>query len=193
MRPSDGSEYQVSGGIYGWEIDNESLINQVSDGIRDGYQGTITVPTFTEGYTWNGYGQPDWGAVMDVDLGMQHATYFDVDGNILWESDFISGIPDGRHDTPTGLWRILNKESPATLKGDIMAGTNTPEYVTTVQYWMPFTYQGHGFHDATWQWAFGGSSYAIGYGSHGCVNLPYSAAQDLYNVVQVGNVVIVHW
>ena len=193
VRPSDGAEYMVSGGIYGWEIDNESLISQVSEGIRNGFQGVITVPTFTEGYTWNGYGQPDWGAVMDVDLSEQYARYFDVDGNILWESAFISGIPDGKHDTPVGVWRVLNRESPATLKGEIMAGTNTPEYETKVQYWMPFTYQGHGFHDATWQWAFGGNSYAIGYGSHGCINLPYSAAESLYTVIQVGNAVIVHW
>jgi lipoprotein-anchoring transpeptidase ErfK/SrfK len=35
--------------------------------------------------------------------------------------------------------------------------------------------------------------YAEGYGSHGCVNLPYDAAQELYGMCQIGDVVIVHW
>ena len=192
VRPSDGAEFVVSGGTYGWEIDNENLIIQVSEGIRNGTEGTIIVPTFTEGYTWNGSGQPDWGALVDVDLSQQHARFFNVDGECLWESDFISGMPDGKHDTTPGVWRILYKESPSVLRGE-MTSSGQREYETTVQYWMQFTYSGIGLHDATWQWAFGGNSYAIGYGSHGCVNLPYSAAEQLYGLVEAGNAVIVHW
>ena len=192
VRPSDGAEYLVSGGTYGWEIDNESLIAQVSEGIKGGTEATITVPTFTEGYTWNGVGQPDWGAFADVDLSQQHARFFNLSGECVWESDFISGMPDGKHDTTPGVWRVLYKESPSVLRGE-MTSSGQREYETTVKYWMQFTYSGIGFHDATWQWAFGGNSYATGYGSHGCVNLPYSAAEELFGIIEAGNAVIVHW
>lgn len=57
---------------------------------------------------------------------------------------------------------------------------------------MPFTYSGCGLHDAPWQSSFGGSRYSSGYGSHGCVNLSMDAAASLYNLVAVGNAVVVH-
>ena len=57
---------------------------------------------------------------------------------------------------------------------------------------MPFDGNAIGFHDATWQAAFGGTRYKSGFGSHGCVNLSYSKAQELYGIIQVGDVVIVH-
>ena len=58
---------------------------------------------------------------------------------------------------------------------------------------MPFDRNVIGLHDATWQSSFGGTLYKDGYGSHGCVNLPYSAAQSLYNLIKVGDVVISHY
>ena len=36
-----------------------------------------------------------------------------------------------------------------------------------------------GLHDATWRSTFGGAIYRGG-GSHGCINLPYWAAQSIY-------------
>ena len=57
---------------------------------------------------------------------------------------------------------------------------------------MPFVENYIGFHDATWQSAFGGTRYKDGYGSHGCVNLSLSKAGALYDVIQIGDPVIVH-
>lgn len=190
---ADGATFTVSGGTYGWEVDNQALIDQVREGIMEGLEGTIVVPTISEGATWGGIGVPDWGAYVDVSLGEQYARFYDINGNLAWESSFVSGRPDGEHDTPVGLWRILYKESPATLKGEVQEATGQPEYETKVQYWMPFTNAGHGFHDATWQPGFGGSRYADGWGSHGCINLPYDAAESLYGLISSGNAVIIHW
>ena len=64
-------------------------------------------------------------------------------------------------------------------------------YETPVAFWMPFTWQGHGFHDATWQSSFGGSRYQT-HGSHGCVNMPYSKAEQLFGMISAGTPVIVH-
>ena len=188
----DGKTFTVTGGTYGWEIDGDSLVQQVSDGITAGTTATITVPTVTEGYTYKAAGAQDWGIYVDVDLTEQHARCYDTAGNLLWESDVITGKPDGEHNTPEGVWTLYNKESPSVLKGSILASTGAPEYETQVSYWMAFTYSGCGLHDATWQSAFGGTRYADGYGSHGCVNLPLSAAASLYNIISVGNAVVVH-
>ena len=57
---------------------------------------------------------------------------------------------------------------------------------------MPFTQQGHGFHDADWQDAFGGNVYTY-YGSHGCVNMPVDKAGELYAVLEAGTPVVVHY
>ena len=49
----------------------------------------------------------------------------------------------------------------------------------------------NGFHDATWRGSFGGSIYTYN-GSHGCVNMPYSAAQELFEYVDGGTVVVIY-
>ncbi|MBQ7718263.1 MAG: L,D-transpeptidase, partial [Clostridia bacterium] len=63
-------------------------------------------------------------------------------------------------------------------------------YESPVSYWMPFN-GGIGLHDATWRGAFGGSIYRGG-GSHGCVNLPFGVAQQLYGVISEGDPVVVY-
>ena len=56
-----------------------------------------------------------------------------------------------------------------------------PRYGVTVSYWMPIdTSTGVGLHDAPWRSTFGGNYY-ISTGSHGCINLPVSAARTIYN------------
>jgi len=52
----------------------------------------------------------------------------------------------------------------------------------------------YGFHDATWRSdeEFGGDTY-LWNGSHGCINLPYSAAEELYGLVHVGDKVHIHY
>ena len=44
-------------------------------------------------------------------------------------------------------------------------------------------------HDASWRSEFGGNIYRTN-GSHGCINLPYSAAQEIYELVEKNTPVI---
>ena len=62
-------------------------------------------------------------------------------------------------------------------------------YESHVDYWMPF-YGSYGLHDAKWRGSFGGDIYTYA-GSHGCVNLPYSFAQKLYNAIDYWTPVLV--
>ena len=187
----DGKEITVSGGVYGWEVDSDTLVSDIAEGIKNGETKTIDVPCTQEGNTWTGLGRKDWGnRYIDIDLAEQHVRMYDDNGSLIWESDCISGIPDGEHDTSVGVYYITTKASPQKLTG---YSGSTKIYESYVTYWMPFDGNVIGLHDADWQPGFGGTMYRDGYGSHGCVNLPPSAAATLYQIVQVGDVVVSHW
>ena len=56
---------------------------------------------------------------------------------------------------------------------------------------MPF-FNGYGLHDATWRDEFGGTIYKTN-GSHGCINLPYSKAEILFNNISAGCTIVVFY
>lgn len=188
---ADGKEVVVSGGIYGWEVDGDSLRDTLSKGIENGTVADVEIPCLSTGGAYTAPGERDWGKrYADVDLAEQHARFYDESGDLVWESDIVSGEPDGVHNTPTGVWWANAKASPSKLIG---YEGNKKIYETEVRWWMPFQGNAVGFHDADWQAAFGGTRYASGFGSHGCVNLPPSKAQELYGIIQPGDCVVVHW
>lgn len=188
----DGKSCSVSGGIYGWEVDRDALLSAVRSAVSAGSTQALEVPTTTHGDAFTGVGSQDWSArYLDIDLSEQHARFYDASGALVWESDVITGIPDGEHDTPEGVYWMNRKESPSTLKG---YSGDTQTYETVVQYWMPFVGGAIGLHDADWQTSgFGGTLYKDGLGSHGCVNLPPEKAAELYALVEGGDAVVCHW
>ena len=114
--------------------------------------------------------------------------YYIQNGEVVFEADVVTGLP-GR-DTPQGVWYILEKQQDKVLTGE-MTAAGVPEYQTPVSYWLRVTWSGVGFHDATWQSSFGGSRYTYA-GSHGCINMSYSDAAELYDLVETGCPVIIH-
>lgn len=186
----DGKSITVSGGAYGWTVDSEALLATVKDAVANGTQATVEIPCSTSGKAYNGAGGQDWGArYCDIDLSEQYVRFYDESGALVWESPCVSGLPNGKRDTPTGVYWLNQKASPSTLIG-YENGKKT--YETPVQYWMPFVGNSVGLHDANWQSSFGGTRYKTN-GSHGCVNLPPSAAGELYGIIQAGDVVVCHW
>ena len=133
--------------------------------------------------------QPNFGGTyVEVDLVNQHV-YFYVNSVLYADTDCVSGLAtDPERATPTGVFSVKTKETNRTLKGPL-GDDGQPTYTSFVNYWMQF-YQGCGLHDASWRSEFGGSIYKTS-GSHGCVNLPYNAAQKIYEKVAVGTPVIV--
>ena len=118
---------------------------------------------------------------IEVSIDEQHMWYI-KDGEIFLDSDVVTGNRNSA-DTPTGQYRILNKATSINLVGD--------DYVSYVEYWMPFIGGTYGLHDASWRSDFGGDIYD-GDGSHGCVNLPSDIAEELYDDVKVGTPVIIY-
>ena len=187
----DGKVVTVAGGVYGWSVDRDALLNLVKESVAAGTVQTAEVPCTTVGTGYNGAGAQDWGLrYCDIDLAEQYARFYDETGALVWESPIVSGTPNGSHDTPTGVYWLNQKASPSKLKGTNLDGS---KYESTVQYWMPFVGNVIGLHDADWQSSFGGSRYRDGAGSHGCVNLPPYKAAELYGIIQAGDVVVSHW
>jgi len=56
---------------------------------------------------------------------------------------------------------------------------------------MRLTWTGIGLHDATWRSKFGGKIYTYD-GSHGCINMPKASAYELYDLIQVGDCVVIY-
>ena len=118
-------------------------------------------------------------AYIDVSISEQRLNYYEY-GKLVLSSDIVTGVNNG---TPTGNYRVLNKARNVTLKG--------ANYTSFVNYWIAFIGHSYGIHDASWRTNFGGSIYKYN-GSHGCINMPYTNASKLYNMIDIGTPVHVN-
>lgn len=112
---------------------------------------------------------------VELDLSRQRVWMY-VDGKQILNTPCVTGNVAGGYATPPGIFYLTYKTTDTTLEGYNSDGS---EYASPVKFWMPFN-GGIGFHDASWRSSFGGNIYMTN-GSHGCVNLPYWAAETLYN------------
>lgn len=191
---ADGKQISVEGGDYGWSVDTAAVVSAVEDAVNNKKSGEINLTYKTKGDTYTKKGEKDWKSYIDVDLAEQHARYYDDNGNIVWESGFISGNITKGNGTPTGVYYIKSNNGSSTLLGKPDPATGEPEYKTKVNYWMPFEGNAVGFHDANWQRTenFGNPEAFKSVGSHGCINLPPNKAQELSGKIHVGLCVVVH-
>ena len=173
LHTSYGPDVTVSGGDYGWWMDVNSEKAELLEMLKNGESGERT-PVYFQ--TAASYGEKDWGdTYVEVNLTAQHL-YLYVDGVRVLDSDVVSGNERRGFHTPEGTYGITYKERNAMLVGE--------NYETPVSYWMPFN-NNVGLHDAVWRDSFGGDIYKTS-GSHGCVNLPYSIAKQIYSYVDKG-------
>lgn len=179
FQTTSGRTVSVYGSAYGWKIDQDGEVAQLTQEIQSGTQ-TTREPVYS--MRANSYGVNDLGnTYIEVDLTEQYMWYYQ-DGNVIFESDIVSGLAsDPERKTPPGIFTLYYKKSPDVLRGTKKAD-GTYSYEQPVTYWMPFN-GGIGFHDADWQPYFGGDRYLTG-GSHGCINMPPDKAGELYNIIQ---------
>ncbi|MDO5422989.1 MAG: L,D-transpeptidase family protein [Eubacteriales bacterium] len=177
FKATDGTYIQVSGGSFGWMIDQAAEIENLNNDLKNSQQ-EIRDPAYAQtALSFDNCGMGD--SYVEVDLTKQHLWMY-VDGRLLLDTDFVSGDIAKNHATPAGIYTIYYKKSPDVLKSD----TPGDSYETPVNYWMPFN-GGIGFHDATWRGSFGGSIYQNG-GSHGCINMPLDQAALMYENIYAG-------
>lgn len=93
-------------------------------------------------------------------------------------------IVDGAAETPTvtGTYKVYLKY----VKQD-MGCTPGWDYCTKDVPWVTYFTGSYAFHGAPWRSSFGYS------GSHGCLNMPVSEAQWMYNWAEIGTTVVSHW
>lgn len=198
----------VLGSMFGYELDQELTLDALLKALESGKTTTVEAEFKSKGITLQG--DNDIGnSYIEVNLSEQKVVAY-KDGKKIAEGDCVSGNESAGHGTCTGLYAIQGKQSPAVLRGEKKPVTKTVtkkkkgkkvkvqettyeyEYESPVTFWMPFN-GGIGLHDAAgWRSSYGGSIYRYS-GSHGCVNLPYDLAKELYNTFDVGTPVIVYF
>ncbi|MCM1568582.1 MAG: L,D-transpeptidase/peptidoglycan binding protein [Roseburia sp.] len=165
---------------YGWQVDRQAETEELKGLI---YEGVVTEREPI--YSIRAYekGSDDIGSsYVEIDLSNQHLYLYYL-GELVLETDFVSGNMSNGNYTPPGVYGLTYKTKDAVLRGE--------NYATPVKYWMPFN-GNVGMHDATWRRSFGGTIFMTG-GSHGCINLPLSQAEAIYGYVQQGFPVICYY
>ncbi len=170
---------------YGWQIDQKATVSQIIDLIQQG-DPVVVEPTYTawgKGYTRQ---TDDIGTTyIEVDISAQHFWYY-RNNEVIMDYDIVSGTEtDPSRRTPRGICQIVGH-----VKGKVLGTYAVQGYEQWVDFWMPFNYMGCGFHDLS-RGAYGGTIYRYN-GSHGCLNMRWSEAQNLYNNIEDGLPVIVH-
>ena len=180
FKTHSGKTITLGGGDYGWVIDQDAEKTQLIADIKSGETITRNPEYSQEAFV---RGVDDVGdTYIEIDYSAQHLYYY-VDGEKYLDSDVVTGDLTKGNGSPDGFYKVNYKQSPATLVGE--------NYSSDVTYFMQFAYN-IGFHDASWRSSFGGSIYK-GNGSHGCINLPLSAASKLYEKVETGTPVVAYY
>ncbi len=175
-----GDEKSVPYVNYGTEIDTKKETAYLKDAFREKRTETHIPAYKHEGYV---RGKNDIGdTYIEVDMGNQRL-YAYLDGELLVETEIVSGNVKRKMATPEGVVHIYRKQRNRTLRG--------PGYASFVKYWMPVK-GGIGLHDANWRKKFGGEIYKTD-GSHGCINIPRSVMTDIYDNFEVGTPVILFY
>lgn len=181
FKTSSGTTIKVSGGDYGWIIDKTQEIQKILEDIKSGTNETRE-PMYSQ--TAKSRDVNDIGnSYVEIDLTKQHVWVYN-DGEMVAESDCVSGNMSLNYGTPAGVYQITYKERNATLIGQ--------GYNSKVSYWMPFN-GNIGLHDADWRYGqFGGNIYLTN-GSHGCINLPPENAAIIFEKVEKAMPVVCYY
>ena len=118
-----------------------------------------------------------------IDINLSNKTVTAYEGATVVHGPV--SIVDGAPATPTvtGTYHIYLKHRMQTMQGENADGST---YVTEDVPWVSYFYSGYAFHGAPWRSSFGYS------GSHGCINMPVSEAEWIYNWAEEGTTVVSH-
>ena len=118
-----------------------------------------------------------------IDISEQTLWYY-KGGKLKLKADVVTGTK-GKHNTPTGTFKVRSKRRNIYLTGST--------WRSHVSYWMAFISSTHGMHDASWRSSkqFSNHKTYLKNGSHGCVNMRPKDAKKLYKMISKGTKVIV--
>lgn len=165
----------------GQTVDGNKLYEAIADAINNKKSATVEAVYSEAKEEETGEYVTYGGNYCEVDLTNQ-MVYVYKNGELVVSSQCVTGCISKGHGTPTGVYSIFSRDKDRYLRGD--------GYKSWVNFFIPFN-GGIGFHDASWRSSFGGNIYLYS-GSHGCINMPYSAAKKLYENVTLDEKVIVY-
>lgn len=176
----EGEKKRLRSGAYGWKLDvraeQEALLKMLNERKSCRREPEWVKRGYAEGETDIG------NTYVEIDLGAQQL-YLIKNKEVVLESRLVSGNAARGWSTPSGVFGLTYKTRNAVLRG--------ADYATPVSYWMPFN-RNIGMHDATWRGTFGGTIYKTN-GSHGCINLPFGKAKEIYNFVETNMPVVCYY
>lgn len=177
---ASGKQVTVRDGDYGFKIDRTAETEQLINDLK-GKQLVQREPMYSQKGI-NSITNDIETNYVEIDLSNQHL-WFHKDGKIITQGDVVSGSVATGNKTPAGTYKLKYKAKDSVLVGE--------NYRSPVSFWMPFN-GNIGLHDASWRSRFGGNIY-VSNGSHGCVNLPYSLAKEIFKNIDEGTPIICYY
>ena len=170
----------IGGGIYGNKLDQEAETAYLTEAFLNKKEEVHT-PVYLQSAMQQG--KDDIGnTYVEIDMGEQ-MMYFYLNGELQVETPVVTGNTSRRMGTPSGVNYVYLKQTDRILRGE--------GYASHVNFWMPV--KGNiGIHDASWRSKYGGTIYQTN-GSHGCINTPYNAMVQIYEMVEVGTPVVMYY
>lgn len=181
FKTTGGSVINVPVTSSGQTVDGNKLYEAIAEAINNKKSATVEAVYSEAKEEETGEYVTYGGNYCEVDLTNQ-MVYVYKNGELVVSSQCVTGCISKGHGTPTGVYSIFSRDKDRYLRGD--------GYKSWVNFFIPFN-GGIGFHDASWRSTFGGNIYLYS-GSHGCINMPYSAAKKLYENVTLDEKVIVY-
>ena len=155
------------------------------------HTGQVIEPTYSNKAYQKDYEnfENDWDTqnYSEIDLTEQRV-YVYRDGQLAYSCICVSGLPTEKQDriTRTGVWYIKEKRLEKVLVGE--------DYETPVKYWIRIMWTGTGYHAlnrSDWdKWT---PDLYKTKGSHGCLNLKEEDAKKLYELINSGDPVFIHY
>lgn len=184
----------VSGQIVWSGISSWYRISSLGSAARYIYGGLVARVSTSSGTGSNPPAVSAAGKVIVVSLSQQKMYVYD-NGKVVYTSLVTTGMP--QLYTPKGTYHIFRKISNVTFTSPWPKGSPyyyAPEHV---DFALQITASGIYLHDSPWRSVYGPGTenwhydpkLGWGYGSHGCVNIPYSASQWIYKWAPIGTTV----
>lgn len=115
---TNGDTIKIGGGDYGWVIDKKGEAARIIEDIEKG-ESVTREPEYEQRAFVEG--ADDIGnTYIEIDYTNQHLWYY-KDGSLLMDSDLVSGNLNNGNGSPDGVFKIISRQSPATLVGKIMS------------------------------------------------------------------------
>ncbi|PEQ54079.1 hypothetical protein CN473_08920 [Bacillus thuringiensis] len=193
FKTHSGAVISVKGQGYGWALDVEKEKKQIQQGFEKGEKSLSASNINGNGWKKEGVGYETTSnngigdTYAEISIAEQQIWIY-KDGKLAVTTNVVTGKHSTSEDTSPGVWYVLYKRSPYTLKG---SAVGKGDYAVKVDYWVPFTNSGQGFHDAGWRTNWANNAYLTG-GSGGCVNLSPSIAKNVYDNLSTYEPVIVY-